>query len=169
VEGVVHLFGTDADRRKRFAGALGTALRVQGHAFVTVAEEAARERLGIGDNQLLAALIAWMKDILEETNDLMLISVSPSLSRQLLKIAGYAPDILVGVGETEDTPGVEHLGVSGMEASLTEDVARVLLALETAERTGQAGGRAGHRAERGGYTPEEEAAIEDHLRALGYL
>lgn len=166
---IIHVSGQDTGKQHRVVSTLSKTLRDQGYSLVELLEQHTRETLDLPDDDLLARVIGWACDLLTNTGMLILVSVSASLNATLTTLPWYVPSIELAIEGEFATLSSHRLRVTGEAPNLPQEIAQVILLLETEMMVSQGVSPAGEPANDDVYSAEEEALIQEHLRSLGYL
>lgn len=165
---VIHISSQDTDKRTRFVNALSKTLRDRGYSVIEFLEHHIAESLASTDNHLLARTIQWASELLINTRALALVSVSLPLSKVLTKLDRYAPTVELTIDEEFMTLAPHRLSITAEDMNLPQEIAQVILLLETITE-GQQIFSTQPVADDDVYSAQEEASLEEHLRALGYM
>jgi hypothetical protein len=167
---IIYISGRDTEKRAQFVRILSKMLQDRGYFSVELFEQQVAEKLGSTDNGLLARAISWASELLVKTEILVLVSVSTPLSKVLTRINGYEPALELTIDEEPTTLASQTLSITAETMNLPQEIAQVILLLETRLSTSQEISSAEHLDDDNViYSSEEEALLEAHLRALGYL
>jgi hypothetical protein len=166
---IIHISGQDTGKQDRVVSTLSKTLRDRDYSLVELLERHTRETLDLADDDLLARIIGWASDLLTNTGILILVSVSASLNATLTTLPWYVPSIELAIEGEFATSASHRLHVTGEAANLPQEIAQVILILETEMMAGPGFSPAGEPANADVYSAEEETLIQEHLRSLGYL
>lgn len=167
---IVHIVGQDSGTREQFVDALSKALPDQGYPVVAVLDWHIAEQLALKDDDLLVRVIGWASQFMSQTGVLVLVSVNASQSQLLTILRSYSPDIETSIHAKEPvTSALQFLSITAEVSKFPQEIAQIILTLETAMTADQALLTKQHLTTEDVYTPEEEAQLKEHLRSLGYL
>lgn len=166
---IVHISSQNIDKCVQFANFLNKTLRDRGHSAVELNEPYVKENLATADNDLLARAINWAGELLLSTGALVLISVSTPVSKALAKLYPAPPAIELTIDEEFLTTAPQRLHLTAEAANLPQEIAQVVLLTETVLTDQGIRPAENHLAAGNIYSAEEEALLEEHLKALGYL
>lgn len=167
---IIHISGRDSEKRNRFVDLLGNTLRKQGYTAVKLLEQPIREKLASTDNELLARAIGWASELLVKTGGLVIISVSTPLSKVLTGNTQYIPAVELTIDTEPITSASEKLDLTAETINLPQEIAQVVSLVESWITASQEGSQTRQPGDDSiVYSNEEEALLEAHLRALGYL
>lgn len=167
---IIHISGRDAGKRAQFVNILSKTLQGQGYSSIKLLEQHVQEKLTTTDNGLLARAISWASELLVKTQILVLVSVSTPLSKALGELNQYEPALELTINEEPTTSAFQYISITAETINLPQEITQVILLLETMIHADQEISPARHLEEANiVYSNEEEALLEAHLRALGYL
>jgi hypothetical protein len=165
---VIHISSQDTNKRAQFINILSKTLRDRGYSAVALLEHHIGESLACTDYDLLARAISWASELLIESRVLILVSVSIPLSEVLTKLNRYTPAIELTIDAEFMTTAPHHLSVTAEVTNLPQEITQVVLLLERITNSRQ-DFPIQHLVSDNVYSDQEEALLEEHLRALGYL
>jgi len=165
---IIHISGQDTGKCAQFISTLSKMLQNRGYSTVELLEQHIGENLASTDTELLARTIGWASELLLKTGALVLVSVSVPLSKVLAKFYRYAPAIELTFDEEFMTTAPHHMNLTAETINLPQEIAQLVLLVEKIT-VSQDASSAKHLADDNVYSAEEEALLEEHLKALGYL
>lgn len=166
---IIHVSGQDTGKQDRVVSALSKTLRDRNYSLIELLEQHTRETLDLADDDLLARITGWASDLLTNTGMLILVSVSASLNATLTMLPGYVPSIELAIEGEFATSASHRLRLTGEAPNLPQEIAQVILILETEIMAGPGVSPTGEPVNDDVYSAEEETLIQEHLRSLGYL
>lgn len=166
---ILHISARERDKLDLFVSALEKTLLDRGHTLIRVDEERARDAMAPADDRVVAQAMGWASELLARTGVLVLASATNPVSGALGNLPRYQPAIEVAIDEAFTSSAPHRFELTAEEASLPQEIAQVILALESVVAEGRAASSTESLAHDAVYTAEEEMLLQEHLRSLGYL